>query len=232
MEFERPTTMKLATIIEVDGPLLDVAPVQYAAHQAAARTVGWSSLDQGTFWRLMRTKGREAIFLPGARPAKLTEYQTRFTEALETDSVWDPCKCHAGIEAVSKNLGGCCKTFYVTLGSNSGARLAVLRRGRFAGDPLEVLPLSSDPRRRPAELKLLIAGCSHSIVVASSDSLIRAAGSAELLSAGISSGPCTPARLQQAGADVVYDSIAAFAAALAERSPDLIRAGLPPEALI
>ena len=62
-------------ILEFDGPVFDPAPVYYAAHQAASGDVGWSRLDQATFWRLLRTKGRQADFLPGAKPVKIAEYQ-------------------------------------------------------------------------------------------------------------------------------------------------------------
>ena len=79
--------MKL--IIEIEGALLDVVPTHYEAHRRVAAEVGWARLDRATFWRLTRTKGREANLLPGARPVKLKEYYARFEECVESDELVD-----------------------------------------------------------------------------------------------------------------------------------------------
>ena len=82
--------MKL--ILEIDGPVLDVAPVWYRVHCEVAGAVGWAKLDQPTFWRLTRKQGREADLLRGARPVKLKEYYRRFDERLEADEVLADCE--------------------------------------------------------------------------------------------------------------------------------------------
>ena len=61
-------------ILEIDGPVLDVAPVWHRLHLEVVAAVGWSALDQATFWRLTRKHGREADLLRGAKPIKLKEY--------------------------------------------------------------------------------------------------------------------------------------------------------------
>ena len=77
----------LRFIIEFDGVVFDVAEAWYATHAAATQAVGWSRLDQPTLWRLIRTKGRKADVLPGAKPVKLNEYWAKFDEQLEIDDI-------------------------------------------------------------------------------------------------------------------------------------------------
>ena len=57
-------------IIEYDGPIIDVRPVHYRAFRAVVGELGWSCLDEPTYWRLVRTKGQDANLLPGAKPVK------------------------------------------------------------------------------------------------------------------------------------------------------------------
>lgn len=93
---------------------------------------------------------------------------------------------------------------------------------------LEGMESGADPRRRPAELRVLAAGERRVVVAAASDALIRAAREAGFFALGISNGPCSTARLQQAGADVVYKSLEELADSIETGGADLIRAGLPP----
>ena len=218
-------------IIEMDGPVLDVAPGWYSAHREVAAAVGWSALDQATFWRLTRKQGREATLLRGARPAKLKEYYTRFDERLEADEVLSNHEPHDTIDRVLASLSTKGSVCLVTLGSNVQARRAVLERYdllRFA-DRIE--RLDDDPRKRPGELRALAAGDKRSLVAAASDSLVRAAGEAGIVTVGIPRGPCSADRLYRAGADVVYQDLEGLRAAIVEGSEDLTRAGLLPPAL-
>jgi phosphoglycolate phosphatase-like HAD superfamily hydrolase len=220
--------LRVRFIIELDGPVFDVAPVYYDAHQAVATEVGWSRLERATFWRLWRSKGKEADFLPGAKPVKIAEYQRRFEQLLETDDYSRKYLPQEGIADGLTKLSRHGPCHAVTLGPNVGGRKAVLDRaglgGKFAGVEL----LSADPRRRPAELKSLAESDPRALVVACGDALIRAASGAELLTVGLTCGPCAAARLHQAGAGVVYAQLNELLDSLCRGAPDLVRAGLLP----
>lgn len=218
-------------ILEIDGPVLHVAPVWYRVHCEVAAAVGWSALDQATFWRLTRKRGREADLLRGARPLKLKEYYARFDERLEADEVLPDHEPHDRIDRVLASLSAKGSVCLVTLGSNVQARRAVLERYDLMRFANRIERLDADPRKRPNELRTLAAGDTRSLVAAASDSLVRAAVEAGIVAVGVSRGPCSPDRLHRAGADVVYQDLERLRAAIVEGSEDLTRAGLLPPAL-
>lgn len=218
-------------IIEFDGPVFDPTPVCFAAHQAAAAEVGWSQLDQATFWRLLRTKGRQADLLPGAKPVKIAEYQKRFDDHLESDALVASYQPQPDIRQTLAELtrgASCC---LITLGSNVAGRRTVLEKHGLEGFFARFERLEADPRRRPAELRRLCEADPRSLVVAASDALIRSAGEAETLSVGIAAGSCSVARLHQAGAGVVYKALSELSASIREGAVDLVQAGLLPRSL-
>ncbi len=215
-------------LVEIEGPLFDVASAYFAAHQAAATIMGWSRLDRGTFWRLYRTKGRDADFLPGAKPVKIAEHQRRFEERIESNELTGTMQPQPAIADVLGKLlrHGPCHA--VTLGANLVARREAMERGGLLGRFGRVEHLNADPRCRPAELRALAEGDSRAIVIAGTDALVRAAQSAELFAVGVSNGPCAAARLHQAGASVVYKALAELVDSLQRGAPDLVKAGLLP----
>lgn len=218
-------------IIEFDGPVFDPASVYYAAHQAAAVEVGWSRLDQATFWRLLRTKGRQADLLPGAKPVKIADYEKRFDACLEADALLASYPPQGDMRDSLLQLArfGACSL--ITLGSNLAARRIVLEKQGLAAHFARFDRLDADPRRRPAELRKLCEADPRSLIVAASDSLIRSAGEAGVISVGVSAGPCSIARLHQAGASVVYKALQELAASLRDGAADLVQAGLLPRSL-
>jgi len=221
----------LRFIIEFDGPVFDPAPVYYAAHQAAAGDVGWSRLDQATFWRLLRTKGRQADFLPAAKPIKIAEYDKRFDHHLESDALVSVYQPHQDIRDSLNHLMrmGTCRL--ITLGSNVAGRVKSLEKHGLANLFTGFDRLDADPRRRPADLRRLCEGDSRSLVVASSDSVLRSAGEAGLLCVGVATGTSSVARLHQAGAGVVYKAFHELADSIRDGAADLIKAGLLPRSL-
>lgn len=221
----------LRFIIEFDGLVFDPAAIYYAAHQAAASDVGWSRLNQATFWRLLRTKGRQADLLPGAKPVKIADYEERFAVHLESDalvSFYQPQPDLRQVLAQLAHAGACC---LITLGSNLAGRRTVLEKYGLAGLFSRFDGLEADPRRRPAELRRLAEADPRTLVVAASDALIRSAGEAGLLSVGIAAGACSVARLYQAGASVVYKTLHELSASVRNGAADLIQAGLLPRSL-
>lgn len=218
-------------IIEFDGVVFDVAEAWCAAHATATQAVGWSRLDQATFRRLIRTKGREADVLPGAKPVKLNEYWAKFDEQLETDDVLAKSVPQEGIGETLSTLARHGSLMLLTLGGNQAARRELLERNGLARFFPQFECLDADPRRRPAELRVLAAGDPRTMVVAASDALIRSAGSADLFSVGVSSGVCNATRLHQSGAGLVYKDLSELADSLASGGHDLVRAGLLPRSL-
>jgi phosphoglycolate phosphatase-like HAD superfamily hydrolase len=215
-------------IIELEGPVFDVGGAYHEAHLAAAREVGWSHLDAATFWRLFRTKGKEADFLPAAKPIKIAEYQRRFEERLEVADTIRALRPRAGVGESLAALARYGPCHAVTLASNIAVRREVLGAAGLLDRLGRVEALNRDPRRRGAELQAMAESDSRCVVVAGCDAVARAAQSAELLTVGLTNGPCVAARLHQGGADVVYGDLSELAESLRQGAPDLTRAGLLP----
>lgn len=218
-------------IIEFDGPVFDPSSVYYAAHQAAAAEVGWSQLDQAIFWRLLRTKGRQADFLPGAKPVKIADYEKRFDAHLESDNLVASYQPQPDIRDTLSQLARVGTYSLVTLGSNLTGRRTVLEKHGLAGLFARFEGLETDPRRRPAQLRQLCEADPRSLVVAASDAVIRSAGEAGVVSVGVSEGPCSVARLHQAGASVAYKALQELSASIRNGAADLVQAGLLPRSL-
>ncbi|MBI1825226.1 MAG: hypothetical protein HY287_04800 [Planctomycetes bacterium] len=215
-------------LIEFDGPIANVAEAYYAAYVEAATQVGWSKLDQPTFWRLIRTKGPEGDLLPRASDFKLKDYRQRFNELLEKPSLLQRYSLAAdSFTSLSKlirhgPLGA------ITLGVNATERGNLLKGWKLASMLPEIQSLAADPRQRPNELKAWAKGDRRTIIVASSDAIIRAADSAELFTVGLSCGPCGAERLHRAGPRIVMKNLDELATSLCTGAADLIRAGLLP----
>ncbi len=214
-------------IIEFDGPLFDVAPACYAAYQRAAEAVGWSRLPQAEFWRLLRTKGREANVLPGSKPQKLKDYLGHYDTAVESATCLTLAVARPDVSAIVTRLTRRSPAAAITLGSNGPARREMLRTVALEAlfDCCEAL--SADVRRRPVELRALSGGRQRTVVAAATDALARAAREAELFCVGVAAGTCAVARLHQAGADVVYRNLEELAESFDRGAEDLIRAGMP-----
>ena len=221
--------MKL--IIEIEGALVDVAPTHYEVHRRVAAEVGWARLDQATFWRLTRTKGREANLLPGARPVKLKEYHRRFEQCLESDEVLARLGPRARAEEILRDLGRYGELCLITLGSNVEARRRVLERAGLLQHVKQTAALDPDPRLRAGELRAMAGGDPRTVVAATTDPLIRAAGQAGLFTVGVACGACAAPRLERAGADIVYGELRELVQSLTSGAPDLVRAGLLPAPL-
>ena len=191
-------------IIEIDGPVLDVATAWHRVHLEVAAAVGWSALDQATFWRLTRKQGREANLLPGAKPVKLKEYYARFDDRLEADEVVADHEPYDVIDGVLASLSTKGSISLVTLGSNIEARRSVLDRYDLVRFADRIERLDADPRKRSNELRILAAGQKRSLVAAASDSVLRAAGEAGIVAVGIPRGPCSAERLYRASIDLPY----------------------------
>lgn len=218
-------------IVESDGVLVGQQTAWHAAHVAAAQAVGWSSLDLGTFWRLIRTKGRQADLLPAAKPGKVADYWARFDQLIESDEFVKRLTIHDDVVEPLRGLRRHGQVQAVTLGSNLAVRRSLLEAAGIGPLIGAFEKLDPDPRRRPVEIKHLVRAEPRRLLVAASDALIRSAGAAEILCVGIPGGTCTESRLHQAGAGVVYKELNELRASLDAGAADLIRAGLLPRSL-
>ena len=219
-------------IIEIEGAILDIQGAWHRAHVAATADVGWSSLDAPTFWRLTRKDGLHANLLPGAKPMKTKAYVDRFAERLEERAIIDLALPG---DRVAETLGVFAATgaiVAVTLGANVEPRRSLVQRTGLNPPIARIEGLANDPRRRPGELRILSENHPRTLVAAASDGLVRAAQSAGLFTVGISSGACAPARLHQAGADLVYPDLRHLTEALADGAAELVRRGWPPPAYL
>ena len=198
-------------VIQFDGVVTDISEALYAAHTAAATDVGWSKLDRDRFRHALRTKGTQGNFLPGAKPLKLTKYHARFTDILDTDESIGLCRPVEGLADSMRRLWRAGTCTFVTLGANVDARTRSMAALLGSYGDFELSGLTADPRRRPAELVSLAGDRRRAVVLAATDSLIRAAGQVDLLTVGIAAGDCSMKRLKQAGCDLAYHSLADFA---------------------
>lgn len=221
----------MVILIECEGVLFDISGACYRAFRDAATEVGWSRLDRPTFWRLLRKDGHEANLLPGARPAKLEEFRKRFAERLESDEVLALYELRRDACAALAKLSRRGRHTAVSLGANAAPRRALIAGAGLDHAIPRLESLSPDPRRRPVELRTLATGERRVIVVASTDSLIRSAGAAEMFTVGIADGACLASRLHRAGASIVLAGLDELEASLQQGAVDLIRAGLPPASL-
>lgn len=218
-------------LIEFEGPIVDIAPVYHGVHREVAAEVGWSSLDQSTYWRTIRTQGLIADVLPGAKPAKLSAYLSRFASRVEQDDVVEQCLPQQDVDAALAAIKRHGSGNVITLGSNIDARQRVLEQhglaSYFPGTP----SLNADPRRRPGELRALAGDDRRTVVAAANDALIRAAGEADLFAVGMTCGVSGARRLFQAGAALVYRDLDQLVESLKTGAVDMIEAGLLPAPL-
>lgn len=215
-------------ILEFDGVLADVMPAYYAAHRVAAEAVGWSHLDEATFRRLIRTKGREADVLPGAKQLKLDAYEVEFLEIIEEDAGIAQLTTQDGLSERFRQFLRFGPVVLVATGRNIDARRQWVAHQPWAEHVDRFEPLDEDARRRPVELGVLSEGDERTVVASSSDLLLRSADAAGLFAVGVSTGACSVKRLQQAGARVVYKALEQLTTSLRDGAADLVHAGMLP----
>lgn len=218
-------------LIELDGAVLDVQSAWYDMHVAAAKQVGWSTLDRRSYWRELRKAGDQSVLLRGARPAKVASYTQAFARLVESEPAIEAMHPHDSVEEVLRGLGDFGKCVAITLGLNYAGRRRQLDRIGLTPCFVRSERLSDDPRRRPGELKVLAEQEPRTLVVASNDALIRAGAAADFVTVGVSCGGCVAERLHQAGASVVYHTLEGLLESVKSGATDLIQAGLLPAPL-
>jgi phosphoglycolate phosphatase-like HAD superfamily hydrolase len=216
----------LNTVIEFEGPVVNVRPRYWAAHKAAVTAVGYEGPPESEFWRLLRTASPDGMMVQYGKSHQVAEYarlrgqKIDSTELMAMDEAQD--KADENLR-VLKALGTC---HLVTLCENREGMNATLDRLNIwmHFDQKRVLP--QDRERRVQALRELKAGHRSNMAVVGSVPMAYAAGEAGFCTVGLRTGLAVPKLLQQVGVDVFYDNLDELTDAISRRDPDLIRIGL------
>jgi len=216
----------LNTIIELEGPVIDVQPRYWAAHRAAIQALGFEGPSESEFWRLVRLGAPDHQFVPHGKPQQVAEYVRLRNEKLHSTELMGLDRERDGVREnlrVLKQLGSC---HLVTLCDNREGLNATLDRLDIwmYFEKKAVLPESRE--RRVATLKDMMGHHPSTLVVVGSVPVAYAAGQAGGRVVGIKGGPAFPDRLRQVGADFCFDSLGALTDALTKRDPILERIGV------
>ncbi len=220
-------------IIELYGAIFDIQDTHYAAYQKAVADVGWSCLDQVTFWRLWRKHGLEAALLTGARPMKIKQFWTTFQAHITSPESFSSLVLREDASRSISSLQrfGLCVS--VTTGNHGS--LDKQKRCIAASDLVNGFVschcLPGEPQQRSSMLAEIAAGDARSIVIASSDMVVRAGSHTQLFVIGLPIGCCHASRLHRSGADIVYQSFDEIITSLEKGAADMIKAGIKPASL-
>lgn len=220
-------------IIELEGSVFDIKNAHFAAYQKAAADVGWSCLDQATFWRLWRKQGLQASLLSGASPIKIKQFWSMFQASLASPESLSQLTLQVDASETISSLKrfGCCIGVTLCNGRLLDEYMRCLATSELSDGFVSCKSLPPEPRQRSAQLGELATGDERSIVVASSDFMARAGSSANLFTVGLPLGCCHASRLHRSGVDIVFRSLEDIFASLNCGAADMIKAGLKPASL-
>jgi phosphoglycolate phosphatase-like HAD superfamily hydrolase len=214
------------TIVEFEGPVVDVRPRYWAAHQAAVAESPFQGPAEDEFWRLVRTGATDAMILKYAKGQQVTDYTRVRNERIDSTEMMALDELQPAADndlRVLKSLGTC---HLVTLCRNrDGINATLDRLGVWMYfDQKRVLP--EDRVRRVAALRELVGGHRSTLAVVGTVPVAYAAGEAGCRVVGLRNGPAVPRMLQQVGVDVFYDTLDELTDAITRRSEELERIGL------
>ena len=218
-------------IIELDGPVLNVEPVYWAAYTRIVAELGLARKDRSVFWTLQRRGAGLGEMLLGAKPRHLQHFREGLAAALELEECWAQAVAQpdAADELRALRVGQHALTL-VTLGRNAKVRQAQLDAHHLSADFTRMARLAADPFQRLAQLKELTEGRPRVLVAAGTEPLLKLADEAGLVAVGLANGPCTAQRLTRAGARLTFADLHALGEEIVHGAPQLIAAGLLPPA--
>ncbi|MFQ5490089.1 MAG: HAD family hydrolase [Phycisphaerae bacterium] len=212
-------------IIECDGPVLDVQPAHWAAYSTVCRELGLARIEPVDFWRAVRRGDPDGQLVRGAKPLKIREFRRRYDQCLETDEVIAHMQPHDGSGDALRKLAALAQCNLISPAANRQARQQRLDQHDLSIHFTRMKSLSTDRGYRIDQLRTLSEGDHQSLCVVSSASMILACEEADLFTVGVTTGPCSPARLTRTGARCTFASLADLADDLRARSPALSAAG-------
>jgi len=216
----------LNIIIEYEGPVVDVEPRYWAAHQAAIQAVGFHGPPRSEFWRLWRTGATDSQFVRFGRPEKVADYARIRAETIDST---DLMALDQSGPKVAENLRllkqtGSCQL--VSLSRNREGLNAALDRLDLWMHFESKQCLPEDRDRRVEALHKLAGGMRVTLAVVGTVPMAYAAGEAGCRTVGLKNGPAVPRLLRQVGVDVFFESLDELTDALTTRHPDLQRIGI------
>jgi len=216
----------LNTIIEFEGPVVNVRPRYWAAHKVAITAVKFEGPSEDEFWRLTRTAAPDGMMVRYGKPHHVAEYTRLRNEQLNTSELMaldEPQAKAAENLRVLKSLGVC---HLVTLCQNRDGINTTLNRLDLWIHFDQKRALPEDRDRRVAALKELTIGQRNNLAVVGSVPMAYAAAEAGFCLVGLRTGLAVPKLLQQVGVDVFYDNLDELTDAIGRRDADLVRFGI------
>ncbi len=217
--------------LELDGPILDVAPRWYAAHRRAQDELGLPRRDAREFWRLTRKGADLAEIVRPTRSGQLADYLRAFGAALTSEDLTARDAPQPDVKIALVSLREVAPCALVTTRGDRATTQALLDRYELWRPFNKTMMLSSDRSVRSSQIAGLLDEEDPVLAATSDEPLTKAFDSAGAVVVGIANGPCTPRRLRQAGAGVVFGDLAEFAEALRRQDEELIKAGYRPRRL-
>lgn len=216
----------LNTIIEYEGPVVDVRPRYWAAHKEAVTAVGFDGPTENEFWRLFRTGAADSVMVRYGKDRHAVEYGRLRDERIHSTELMDLDEPQPGLAEnlrVLKQMGAC---HLVTTCSNREGINATLDRLDvwIHFEQKRVLPENRD--RRVDALKELAGPHRATLAVAGTVPFAYAAGEAGCRVVGLESGPTVPKLMRQVGVDLFFESLDNLTEALVQHDPELRRIGL------
>jgi phosphoglycolate phosphatase-like HAD superfamily hydrolase len=215
----------LNTIIELEGPVVDVRPRFWAAHQAAIAPLKLQGPPEEEFWRLVRLKSDDSAMVPRGKAQHIADYKRVRDERLDSAELMALDELQPGAQAELRVLKAMGTSHLVTLSQNRDGVNATLNRLDvwLCFDQRRSLP--ADRNRRVAALRELAGGL-RTLAVVGSVPMAYAAGEAGCRVVGVRCGQAFPRSLQQVGVDLVYDNLGELTEALSRHDPQLQRIGV------
>jgi phosphoglycolate phosphatase-like HAD superfamily hydrolase len=198
-------------IVDLDGPILDVAPRYFAAHLEALAASGATPLvgDAAAFWQAKR---RSEAVARDASGTSATTYAAAFKERVERDDLLALDRLQPGALSALGRLSGRHPLAILSLRTNlAGARATVWRLGIDELAAVTFVPHNPEGKV-PAARALVAARGTPGVLAVIGDTEADAAVAAALGAPfwGVSCGIREAARLQGFGAARVEASLEAY----------------------
>ncbi len=216
----------LNTIIEFEGPVVDVRRRWWAAHKAAAAAIGLDGPPEDEFWRLVRKGSPDGMIMRHARPHQLLEYTRIRTEQQDSTALMaldEPQPALKENLRVLKQLGTC--RLITTCRNQEGINATLDRLDVWMCFERRII-LPEDRNRRLSLLRELAAGYPSTLAIVGSVPVALAAANAGCRCVGLKEGLAYPNNLRQVGVDAFFDTLDALTDAVISRHADLQRIGL------
>lgn len=215
----------LNTIVEFEGPVVDVKPRYWATHCEAIGAIGLTGPTESEWWRLLRLNSPDGALAAHAKGEKLAAYSKTVRDRRDASDLMLLDEAQPGAAEnlrVLKGLGSC---HLVTLCSNRDGINATLDRLQLwmHFDQKRVLPEHRE--RRVAAIQEVMSG-PRTLAIVGTVPMAYAAGEAGCRTVGIRNGPTFPKLLQQVGVDVFFDDLEQLTDAITKRDEALQRIGV------